>query len=220
MKISFAAMAGVVAANSYFPTVQGSLFHKQTDAEKAAKQKENTLWYASGIKGYYTGFYKSFYKQELPADAAACLNEETIDNVINFQGILANPMQLVTNVADIQKDVNVFTQMAEVMENLSVCHFEKPAFDILAVCNKDKKACNMQTLTQNMSKDMFVLIGKMTALAEVMQDFPAKDRLDFNEQMRELGSTGGAWARVIFGFHHPGEQTEHHYHHHTSDYDY
>ena len=68
---------------------------------------------------------------------------------------------------------------------------------------------------------MFVLIGKMTALAEIMQDFPAKDRMDFNEQMQELGSTGGAWARVIFGFHHAGEkQTTHHYHHHSSEYDY
>ena len=64
-----------------------------------------------------------------------------------------------------------------------------------------------------MSKDMFVLIGKMTALAEVMEGFPAKDRYDFEEQMRELGSTGGTWARVMFNFHHEGEQTEHHYHH-------
>lgn len=218
MKISFAAMAGVVAANSH-PTVQG-LFHKETAAEKAAKTKENTLWYAAGIKGYYTGFYKSFYKMELPADAAACLNDETIDNVLNFQDLVVNPMGAVKNIADIQKDVNIFTSMAEVMENMSVCHFEKPAFDILSLCNKDKKACTMQQLTQNMSKDMFVLIGKMTSLAEVMQDFPAKDRYDFNEQMRELGSTGGAWARVIFNFHHPGEDTSTHHYHHHSDYDY
>lgn len=115
----------------------------------------------------------------------------------------------------------MFAQMAEIMENLSVCHYEKPAFDIMGLCTKDKNACKLQTITQNMSKDMFVLIGKMTSLAEVMQDFPAKDRLDFGEQMRELGGTAGAWTRVMFGYHHPGEKTEHHYHHHSSeDYDY
>ena len=128
-------------------------------------------------------------------------------------------MGAVANVADIQKDVNMFSQMAEIMENLSVCHFEQPAFDLLALCTKTSGACDIATITGNMSKDMFVLIGKMTALAEVMEGFPSKDRYDFEEQMRELGSTGGTWARVMFNFHHEGEQTEHHYHHisHSDD---
>jgi len=226
MKISFAAMVGCVAAGNWFadshllhPRVQSGFFKKETAEEKAAKQKENTLWYAEGIKEYYTGFYKSFYKQDLPEGSAECLNEETLDNILTFQGMMANPLQAFGTVADIQKDFNMFAQMAQIMENLSVCHYEKPAFDLLALCTKDKKACSMQAVTQNMSKDMFVLIGKMTSLAEVMQDFPSKDRLDFGEQMRELGATGGSWARVMFGYHHPGEKTEHHYHHH-SDYDY
>merc|ERR1712072_339826 len=83
-------------------------------------------------------------------------------------------------------------------------------------------ACEIATLTQNMSKDMFVLIGKMTSLAEILEDFPAKDRYDFEEQMRELGTTTGTWGRVMFNFHHPGkesEPTEYHYHHHHSSYD-
>ena len=90
----------------------------------------------------------------------------------------------------------------------------------MSLCTKDKEACKMSTLTQNLSKDMFVLVGKMTSLAEVLQDFPSKDKMDFEDQMMELGSTGGTWARVTFNFHHEGEQkTTHHYHHH-SDYDY
>ena len=90
-------------------------------------------------------------------------------------------MGAAANIADIQKDMNVFTSMAEVMENLSVCHFEQSAFDLMSLCTKDAKACSMATLSQNMSKDMFVLIGKMTSLAEVLQDFPSKDREDFEE---------------------------------------
>ena len=105
--------------------------------------------------------------------------------------------------------------MAEVMENMSTCKFEESAFDIMTLCTKDKEACKMSTLTQNLSKDMFVLVGKMTSLAEVLTDFPSKDRFDFEDQMLELGSTGGTWARVTFNFHHEGEETTHHYHHHT-----
>ena len=105
------------------------------------------------------------------------------------------------------------------MENLAVCHFEQPAFDLLSFCTKDFAACSLTTVAANLSKDMFVLIGKLTSLAEVLQGFPSNDNDDFYEQMRELGSTGGTWARVMFGFHHPGEETTHHYHH-SDDYDY
>merc|ERR1712017_56872 len=97
--------------------------------ESAAKQKEDTLWYASGIKGYYNGFYKSFYKMEMPEAAKKCLDKETVTNIIQFQTIMANPMGAMGDLVDIQKDFNMFAQMAEIMENLSVCHFEQPSFD-------------------------------------------------------------------------------------------
>jgi len=32
-----------------------------------------------------------------------------------------------------------------------------------------------------MSKGMFVVMGKMTSMAEVMKDFPSEDRRDFKE---------------------------------------
>lgn len=221
MKISFAALAATVAANSQHPEVQGWNIFGSSEAvqDKALKQREDTEWYAAGIKGYYVGFYKSFYKMELPEANKKCLDSETIDNVITFQNVLGDPLSLFTDALDIQKDVNYFAQMAEIMEDMTNCKFEQPAIDILSLCTKDSTACSLTTLTQNMSKDMFVLIGKLTSLAEILQDFPSKNKDDFFEEMRELGSTGGTWGRVIFNFHHPGEETTHHYHH-SSDYDY
>ena len=136
--------------------------------EKSAKAKKDTMWYAAGLKGYYTGFYKSFYKMELPADNAKCLNEETIDNILSMEHFVSDPLSAIGNIANIQEDMNIFAKMTEVMENLATCHFEQSAFDLMQLCTKDKKACNMQTLTQNLSKDMFVLVGKMTSLAEVL----------------------------------------------------
>ena len=92
---------------------------------------------------------------------------------------MTDPLSAIANVANIKKDMNLFTEMTEVLEDLSSCHFEKSAFDIMGMCTSNPKACSVATLTQNMSKDMFVLIGKMTSLAEVMEDFPSKDRIDF-----------------------------------------
>lgn len=176
------------------------------------------MWYSAGLKGWYTGFYKSFYKQELPADNAKCLNEETIDNVLSMEHLVEDPLASLANIANIQQDMNLFTKMAQIMENLSTCHFEQSAFDVMELCTKDPHTCDITTLTQNVSKDMFVLVGKMTSLAELLQDFPSKDRYEFEEQMSELGSTGGTWARVMFNFHHEGEEkAPHHYHHHSLD---
>ena len=93
MKITYAALATVAAANSQFPDVMSGMMDfgsmlggtkTMTAEEKVQKQKEDTLWYAFGIKGYYTGFYKSFYKMELPETSKKCLDKETLENVITF----------------------------------------------------------------------------------------------------------------------------------------
>merc|ERR1711977_455354 len=99
---------------------------------------------------------------------------------------------------NIQQDFNMFAQMAEIMENLSACKYEKSAFDIMGMCTKHPEKCLLPKVTENMTKNMFVLIGKMTSLAEVLQDFPDPDPAQYEEQMKELGSTGGTWTRVLF----------------------
>merc|ERR1719329_162500 len=115
----------------------------------------------------------------------------------------------------------MFAQMAEIMENLSKCHFEESAFDIMTLCTKEPSACLLPKVTENLTKNMFVLIGKMTSLAETLQGYPSKETDVYEEQMRELGSTGGTWARVMFNFHQPGETVSEHkyHHHHASEYD-
>ena len=61
---------------------------------------------------------------ELPEDQKKCLDEETIDNILSMEHLVADPIGAFGNIADIQEDVGVFAKMAEVMENLSTCKFE------------------------------------------------------------------------------------------------
>ena len=91
------------------------------------------------------------------------------------------------------------------MENLSTCHFEQSVFDLMQECNDSEDACKIETITQNLTKDMFVLVGKMTSMAETVKDFPADDNGDFKEQMREFGSDAGTFLRVIFNYRSPAE---------------
>jgi len=51
-----------------------------------------------------------------------------------------------------------------------------------------------------MSKNMFVLIGKMTSMAENLEGFPAKENEKFLEQMHEFGQDAGTFVRVLFNF--------------------
>ena len=47
---------------------------------------------------------------------------------------------------------------------------------------------------------MFVLIGKVTSLAETFKGFPASETEGFREQMKELGQDAGTLLRVTFNF--------------------
>ena len=56
MKLSFAAVATVVSANQFaFPVVE----------KKSPEQlRLDAEWNIAGVKGYYDGFYKAFYKKK------------------------------------------------------------------------------------------------------------------------------------------------------------
>lgn len=91
MKFSYAAIATAFA---------------MTDVQ--ACTKDDTMYAVAGFKGFYDGFYKAFYKQELPTDAAACLNEETVNNMIHMENLVMDPLHAFDNISNIQEDVNMF----------------------------------------------------------------------------------------------------------------
>ena len=61
----------------------------------------------------------------------------------------------------------------------------------------------METITQNITKSLFVLMGKLTGLAETLKSYPAEEQDEYREQMRELGSDAGTFLRVIFAYETP-----------------
>ena len=193
--LGLATMFGVTNADAQIPQVQG-LFSAstETDEEKLA----DTLWYVDGVKGFYSGYYKAFYKTNLVKDSA-CLDKATVDNMNALHTVIADPMSIITG-GDFTKDINLFSQGAEVLENLSACHFEQSAYDLMQQCTTDVDACTITTIAANLEKDMFVLMGKLTSMAETIQGFPADDNGDFNEQMKEFGSDAGTLLRVVFNY--------------------
>ena len=164
-------------------------------------QDSNMMWGVEGFKGFYDGYYKSFYKRPIPEGKDACLNEETVENMTKLSAFAADPIGAFSKLSNMQEDFTLFTEASEVFENLASCKFEESVIDITKMCLADSEACLMPKLTENFTKNMFVLVGKMTSLAETMQNFPAKETDTFREQMKEFGEDAGTALRIIFNYH-------------------
>jgi len=76
----------------------------------------------------------------------------------------------------------------------------------MQICNEGNATCSFGKLSENLTKNMFVLMGKFTSMAETFKDFPAPETEDFKEQMREFGSDCGTLIRVVFDYKTPEER--------------
>jgi argininosuccinate lyase len=112
---------------------------------------------------------------------ASCLDDETTQNMVNWGTIVLHPSYLTDNIMNFTQDFALATSGMEIAEDVMACHFEKSAYDLMTFCSSDATACTMSKLMENLSKNMFVIMGKMTSMAETMKDFPATDKRDFKE---------------------------------------
>ena len=133
---------------------------------------------------------------------AKCMDEKTITNMVNIGDIVENPLSMF-QMKNIKSDLNLFGEFAQVAGDLSACHFESTGKDIWDMCKQNEELCSMETITQNITKSLFVLMGKLTGLAETLKSFPAEEEDEYREQMRELGSDAGTFLRVIFSYETP-----------------
>ena len=184
----------------------------QTAEEKQA-QDDMMYLQLDGFKGFYDGYYRSFYKINSHEDIGdgKCLDDSTIENIVAMGDIIHDPFSLL-DISKIHDDLNLFAEGAEIMSDLSNCKFEQSVFDIMAMCKEvdedNVSKCAMSHMTENLTKNMFVLMGKLTGMAETMKDFPAEDPEEYHEQMRELGTDAGTFLRVLYNFQTP-EQAQH-----------
>ena len=159
------------------PVDQEALKQAQDDALKLQ---------LDGWKGFYDGYTRSFYKINSHETVNEnCLDDTTVDNIIAYSDIIHDPFSLL-NFSKIHEDLNLFAEGAEIMSDLSNCKFEQSIFDIMAMCKEVDEdgvsKCAMSHITENLTKNMFVLIGKMTSLAETLQGFPDADPEQYEDR--------------------------------------
>ena len=114
--------------------------------------------------------------------------------------ILSDPLAIFTQILDFKRDMQEMQHFGAIYENVSKCKFEESLLDILKMCTSHPDQCQVSVLLQNLSKNVFVLVGKATSLAETFKGFPSSENDEFREQMKELGQDTGTFIRVIFNY--------------------
>ena len=179
-------------------SAKASLFEKDDEAVAVERTIEDQL---EAFKHFYDGYYKSFYHASSKDETLKnCMDDTTIANMIQLGGIIQDPLSMF-ELKNIKSDLNLFGAAAEVTSDLAQCHFEQPFFDIWGMCNEeDSTACAIDTLTQNLTKNMFVLVGKMTQMGESMTEMKTADQSEYEEIMKEMGTDCGTMLRDVFAF--------------------
>ena len=179
-------------------SAKASLFEKDDDAVAVERTIEDQL---EAFKHFYDGYYKSFYHASSKDETLKnCMDDTTIANMIQLGGIIQDPLSMF-ELKNIKSDLNLFGAAAEVTSDLAQCHFEQPFFDIWGMCKEeDSTACAIDTLTQNLTKNMFVLVGKMTQMGESMTEMKTADQSEYEEIMKEMGTDCGTMLRDVFAF--------------------
>ena len=194
--MKFAAIAAIAATSVV------AAADDQTPEEKRQAVVDKTNYVVDAFKGFHEGFYKALYKEtEAAAGADECLNAETIDNMVTYVSALSDPKHMFSSIANAQEGFNVFAEGAEIFENIAKCRMEGPLFDIIHLCATEKDACLPSTIGENVTKNMFVLVGKCTSMTETFKGFPAKDKEAFKDQMSQVGDDFGTLLRVLFNYH-------------------
>ena len=170
-------------------------------AETEVSQVDAIKDQLDGAKSFYDGYYKAFYHANSNDETLAnCMNDATIENMIQLGSIMKDPLSMF-ELKNMKSDMNLFGQTAEVAADLSECHFEQSFFDLWTMCTTDKEACAMPKLTENLTKNMFVFVGKLTQMGETLTEMKGvTDQAEHNEQMREMGSDCGTILRDMFAF--------------------
>lgn len=185
---------------------------EKDDTEAVERTFEDKL---EGFKSFYDGAYKAFYhassKDPVLND---CMNAETVENIAQLAGIIQDPLSMF-ELKNLKSDLNLFGAAAEVTSDLAQCHFEQPFFDIWGMCtgsddevsedadDLDAEAagpCAIPTLTQNLTKNMFVLVGKLTQMGESFTEMKGAEQKEFEEICKEVGDGMGTIVRDVFAF--------------------
>jgi len=114
--------------------------------------------------GYQSGFYKNTKKTD------NCLNDKVISDVMDIVDFCQT--------FDNTKIFAIFNEGMEIFNSVQSCSIAASIDDVTTYCGTHPNSCTSAAVMDNVTKNMFVLMGKFTEITSIVQGFPAHTATD------------------------------------------
>ena len=148
--------------------------------------------YLEGMRGFWTGFVRSFYYDSRKEVSGRCFSNDLSTDllfVINFIEGNESVMQVVRFVTTMARILN---------DNLNYCGYAEAIKDIESYCAYG--FCTPHDLVKNASNNLFKLLGDLQGIADAMRQFPVQNKEDGYLACYQIGGDVGQFVRIIFNF--------------------
>jgi hypothetical protein len=146
------------------------------------------------------GFEHGFLKlKENEGEHKVCFDDKTSEKLMNV-------IQAVVKL-QIFKIQQLFPDILVVVHALETCNVEKFK-PVIEFCYADSSRCAPAQLMANIQKNMFVLMGKLTDLGQIVRTYPPTDATAMYDQTYQIADDLGSLLRVVIGFDQQKEETK------------
>ena len=176
--------------------VQGQLPSNQTNngGEITDEDMIRVNIYIEGMRGFWTGFARSFYSDSRREVNQRCLSNDLADEiffVVNFMEGKESLMQVVKFVTTSSKILN---------DNMNYCGYSEAITSIESFCKLGINRCSPQKLIVNFSNNIFSEFVDMQGIAQILRQLPIKNKENAYLAMLQIGVDAGKFIRTIFKF--------------------
>ncbi len=157
------------------------------------KEQEDLDYVLQGGRGFYQGFQMGLYKIEKVDDS--CLSKEAETKIIELFGMIINRK------LDMNKIMSLVGDFMIISSSIQSCKAD--AFkDLFTHCMKNgENTCTPDKLVENVQKNLFLIMGKMTDVSTLATKGIPKNSNDAFEFGKTLGKDIGSVMRIVLGFH-------------------
>jgi len=159
-------------------------------AAQDQKQSDSTMFYMQGVRGIWLGLEHGLFKTKA---GETCLNDATTQKIYNIIYALENGEfgQLTKFIPDV---LQIYTNIMECKTLDEIQGYED-------FCTDAEDHCNPSIIFQNLQKNMFLIVGKLTDISStVSQGFPAAAADEFYTQMYSIGDDLGSTVRAVLAY--------------------
>ena len=184
-------------------TVEAGLSFRPPTSHKSLSAMPAKVWETTeqaeldyvlqGARGFYQGFQKGLYKAEKVDDS--CLSKEAEEKIVQLFGMI------IKQKLDMNKMMTLVSDIMTITQSISSCNINTIS-DIGKYCYHDNQlACTPDKISDNVQKNLFVIMAKVTDISNVVMMGVPKNADDAFQFGQSLGNDVGSLMRIILGFH-------------------